>query len=155
MAMGIDEWNERLRVKLGTRERVERSRAKMDAVEAKMKGQLEGMRQARDDAIEAAQRWCPNCQQNVNPVRKATATRLIMTGGLGYAASSKDSCPICRRRGLDPPHSPPDPAAATASPTAPTASTAAQIKEWKDLLDSGAITLAEYDAKKAEILAGR
>ena len=40
----------------------------------------------------------------------------------------------------------------TPAPTAPAASAVEQIRQWKDLLDSGAITADEYEAQKRKIL---
>lgn len=64
---------------------------------------LAAQRQAAK-AANAVLAWCPNCQQNVCPVRKATASGLILTGGVGYALSAKDSCPMCRAKNLQPAH---------------------------------------------------
>lgn len=53
-------------------------------------------------AANAVMAYCNNCKQAVSPVRKGTATRLALTGGVGYALSAKDSCPICRAKNLSP-----------------------------------------------------
>lgn len=50
-------------------------------------------------------RWCPNCKQNIRPVRPSpTAGSLLAAGGVGYALRDQRSCPICRTESLEEAH---------------------------------------------------
>lgn len=67
----------------------DREQAKLDAQRAALK------QPGRDLA------YCTHCQRNVRPVRRAKASRLLLTGGVGFLLTRPTACPICKAEGLE------------------------------------------------------
>lgn len=91
-------------VERGDRILAERQRRKA-AGEPKM-GFLEERSYGKNSAPPGPTReaaWCPNCKQNVRPVRRAKAGKLLATGLIGFGLTKPTMCPICKTEELQAP----------------------------------------------------
>jgi hypothetical protein len=84
--------------------------------------------------------------------------RAAMVGGAGYAAGKRRGASQQPEYEQAPPAAAPPPAAAAPAAPAPAAMSEAEkleaLKNAKELLDSGVLTQAEFDAQKQKLLNG-